>query len=220
MRWGPHTLRGKIVYARLNDDGSPATDARGLVDVVYKLAPGAKLYRASARNLVAAPGEPVEADLGALDRAPERGTGKKTTQTSAPPPPEDAIVAYTDGACRGNPGPMGIGVVITDGKERREISEYLGQGTNNIAELSAIARALEATAGTNGRPLYVYTDSSYAIGVLARGWKAKANVELIAAIREAFAERQVTLVKVAGHAGIPENEAADRLATEAADRRS
>ncbi|HET6611437.1 MAG TPA: ribonuclease H [Kofleriaceae bacterium] len=221
MRWAPHTLRGKSVYVRINADGQPVTDERGLVDVVYKLAPGAKLYRASARNLGPAAGDAVEADLGALSRAPERNARKPSAAGNAiAPPPEDAVIAYTDGACRQNPGPMGIGVVISDAGERREISEYLGHGTNNIAELTAIARALEVTDEMRQRPLYLYTDSSYAIGVLSKGWKAKANGELIATIRAALEGRPVTLVKVAGHAGVPDNERADKLATEAADRRS
>ena len=53
------------------------------------------------------------------------------------------VIAYCDGACFGNPGPMGIGAVIwKDGKKLQEISEYIGSGTNNIAEYSAVIRAL------------------------------------------------------------------------------
>ena len=126
------------------------------------------------------------------------------------------ISAWTDGACTGNPGPMGIGVVLLSGAHRREISEYLGPlGTNNIAELVAILRALEAIKDRK-RPVIVYSDSAYAIGVLGLGWKAKANTELVARIR-AFVRSfpGLRFVKVAGHAGLPENERCDALAREA-----
>src|SRR5690606_4057587 len=128
---------------------------------------------------------------------------------------------YTDGACTGNPGPMGLGVVILDGGERREIAEYRGIGTNNIAELTAILRALEAVAPeARGRPVVIHSDSSYAIGLLSQGWKAKANQELVAALRaEAARFPDLRFVKVRGHAGVPENERADELATSAIRRR-
>ncbi|RMH44471.1 MAG: ribonuclease HI [Deltaproteobacteria bacterium] len=135
----------------------------------------------------------------------------------------DPIVVYTDGACTGNPGPAGLGVVIRDGDDRRELSEYLGDATNNIAELTAILRALETladTAGATDRPVHLHTDSSYSIGVLTKNWKAKANQELIARIkRVAQAFRHLQFVKVKGHAGVPDNERADELARAAIDRR-
>ena len=122
---------------------------------------------------------------------------------------------WTDGACTGNPGPAGVGVVVIDGKDRREIGAYLGDGTNNIAELTAIERGLAMVAGQR-RPVVVYSDSAYAIGLLSKGWKAKANVELVARLRELVAGfGDVRFVKVAGHAGVPENERCDQLAREA-----
>ena|ERR1051325_3917113 len=126
------------------------------------------------------------------------------------------ILAYTDGACTGNPGPMGIGVVLLSGPHRKEISEYLGpRGTNNIAELTAIQRALEAIKDRD-RPVILYSDSAYAIGVLSSGWKAKANKDLVEHIRVLLARfPNLQFVKVAGHAGIPENERCDQLAREA-----
>jgi ribonuclease HI len=118
---------------------------------------------------------------------------------------------------------MGIGVVVLDGKARRELGEYLGSGTNNIAELVAIERGLdiaaEVTGGDRQRPLRVYSDSSYAIGLLEKGWKAKANQELVARIRKAVAAHpKLSFVKVAGHAGVPENERCDELARIAISR--
>jgi ribonuclease HI len=112
---------------------------------------------------------------------------------------------------------MGIGVVAVDGGKRRELGEYLGIGTNNIAELTAIDRALDLAGPDAGaRHLRIHTDSSYAIGVLSKGWKAKANQELIARMRRRLAALpDVEFVKVAGHAGIPDNERCDELAREA-----
>jgi ribonuclease HI len=132
----------------------------------------------------------------------------------------DPIIAYTDGACSGNPGPAGVGVVLVCGDKRREISSYLGEGTNNIAELTAILAALEAIKDRK-REVTVITDSSYAIGVLSKGWKAKANVELIAKMRALIAEfTQLRFQWVKGHAGHVENERCDELARDAVKRRA
>jgi ribonuclease HI len=130
---------------------------------------------------------------------------------------ENAIVAYTDGACIGNPGRSGLGYVITwpDGK-RILRGEPLGDGTNNIAELTAILRVLEVLDGAT-QPVAIYTDSEYSIGVLVRKWKPKANQELIRRIKEALARfDKVQLRKVPAHTGIRDNELVDQLAREAA----
>ena len=104
---------------------------------------------------------------------------------------------------------------MIDGTKRKEHSEYLGPGTNNIAELTAVLRGLDMVSDT-ARPVRVYTDSKYSIGVLSMNWKAKANVDLIGEIKDRIrAFRDVQFVKVAGHAGIPENERCDQLARNA-----
>ena len=181
----------------------------------------AKSYRPSLGNLMPDAGSDGEAvviaDAPAAEKRP--APGPRTAATAGP-----GTEIWTDGACSGNPGPMGIGVVILDAGKRKEISEYLGIGTNNIAELVAVERGLEVAdklgiAGKD-RPVRVYTDSSYSIGVLSKGWKAKANQELIARLRKRLATMpNVEFVKVAGHAGIPENERCDELATTAISRR-
>ena len=127
-----------------------------------------------------------------------------------------AIVVYTDGASLGNPGPAGIGIVLRSGAHYREIAEPLGVTTNNVAELTAILRALESIRDRS-RPVVVHTDSEYAIGVLTKNWRPKKNRELIAEIRRLIAQfPDIRLVKVAGHAGDPDNERCDLLAKEAA----
>lgn len=135
---------------------------------------------------------------------------------------EPPVHVYTDGACTGNPGPMGLGVVIVDplekgDKARRERSEYLGRGTNNIAELTAIARGLDGL--SRERPVVVYTDSAYSIGILAQGFKAKKNLELVAELRALCSQfRHLEFKKVRGHSGHPENERCDELARAAITR--
>lgn len=130
-----------------------------------------------------------------------------------------AVNIWTDGACSGNPGPMGIGVVVVDGPDRREAGVGLGDGTSNIAELRAIEHGLVLAAELTGdktRPMRVHSDSAYAIGILSKGWKAKANVDLVARLRLMLADfPNVTFVKVRGHAGVVENERCDELATAA-----
>lgn len=158
-------------------------------------------------------------------------TGLDEEPAEAPPPPVLPAAAgakrtadpdggrivhiYTDGASSGNPGPAGIGVVLQCGAQRKEISEYIGTATNNIAELLAIQKGLAAV--KNRRlPVRVYTDSSYAFGVLTLNWKPKKNTDIIGAIRRAMAAfADVRLIKVRGHHGVVENERADALATSA-----
>lgn len=225
MSWIRRTLRGTPVYVKVDADGHPAADARGRVEVVYKLSPGAKVYRASLTNLQPtgdpADERPLAADSG---RAPQAGGGGEGRVHDAPPTrlPRGAVVVYTDGACTGNPGPMGIGVVVRDGERVEEISDFLGIGTNNIAELTAIERALRAVGPERrDRPVYLHTDSSYSIGVLGRGWKARANADLVARIRElAAAFSDLHFVKVRGHAGVPDNERCDELARSAITTRA
>jgi len=182
----------------------------------------AKAAKAAAAKS-ATPGD-GEASAGASNtKSTARGTAKRAAKSATHSPaasadqehaasPTGAIHVYADGACSGNPGPAGLGVVVLDSEGRVELSEYIGQGTNNIAELTAILRALGETAAS-GRPLVIHTDSSYSIGVLTKGWKAKANQELIAELREVLAGRRGTrLVYVPGHAGVAWNERADSLA--------
>jgi len=218
------------VFARCRPDGTVAADESGRVDVKYKPDAGAKIYRATAANLKVTPelenDRPIpddEAEAAAPRAASASPSGKKTA-AAAPlvaSTPGQNVIVYTDGACTGNPGPMGIGVVVMVDGRRKEISEYLGTGTNNIAELTAIERGLEVVeeladelgAPLRERPVLVHSDSAYAIGLLSQGWKAKANTELVERLRvRARRFPRLRFVKVAGHAGVPENERCDELA--------
>jgi ribonuclease HI len=209
MGWIERTLRGTTVYARARADGSLDLGPDGRVDVRYKLDDAAKVYRAAGKNLEAPAGGP-KPPVAAPSPSPSPSTAARA----------EAVIVYTDGACTGNPGPMGIGVVILRGGKRQEIGEYLGQGTNNIAELTAIERALDAlTPADRARPVLVHVDSAYAIGVVSGAYKAKKNVELVERLRrQAAAFPHHRFVKVAGHAGVTENERCDQLATQAVAR--
>lgn len=128
--------------------------------------------------------------------------------------PEDAALCFTDGACKGNPGPAGAGCVVKlPGGEHHEGHLALGTGTNNIGELSAIGMALDILdqIGFEG-PVHILTDSKYSTGVLSMGWKAKANKALIATVKAKLGKHDATIHWIAGHVGIAENERADALA--------
>ncbi|MXU63970.1 ribonuclease HI [Oceanomicrobium pacificus] len=138
------------------------------------------------------------------------------------------LTAYTDGACSGNPGPGGWGVLLQatrDGKivKSRELKGGEAETTNNRMELMAAITALE----TLERPsaLTVVTDSAYVkngVSGWIHGWKRNGwrtsskkpvkNVDLWQRLDEAQARHQVTWEWVKGHAGHPENERADELA--------
>jgi ribonuclease HI len=208
-------FKGGQVFVRADESGRPVLDAEGRAEMKYRES-DAKSYRPSLGNLMPDEGPPIT--MVAPPPARKR-LHAESTKKRAPSAAGGAVEIWTDGACSGNPGPMGIGVVIIDGPERREKGEYLGVGTNNIAELTAIERGIELAAG-GGRRLRVYTDSSYAIGVLDKGWKAKANQELIARIKRRLAPLDVEFVKVSGHAGVPENERCDELARDAVTGRA
>jgi ribonuclease HI len=110
-------------------------------------------------------------------------------------------------------------VLISPDGKMREGYEYLGEGTNNIAELTAVMRAVQAVP-KDAPSLVIHTDSQYSIGVLTKGWKAKANQSLILDVKKALAAYgKARLVYVPGHAGVPLNEKADELARKAVQSR-
>jgi len=129
------------------------------------------------------------------------------------------IQAYTDGACSGNPGPMGAGAILICNGKIRQISTPLGHGTNSVAELQAVSLALTAVKedARADAHITVYSDSQYAVGVLGpKKWKARVNTQLVLAIRELITQfAKVDFVQVAAHTGDKYNEWADNLARNA-----
>jgi ribonuclease HI len=133
----------------------------------------------------------------------------------------------TDGACKGNPGPGGWGAVIRSGRHEKDMSGGEVQTTNNRMELTAVIEALNALK----RPCRVIlsTDSRYVMDGLTKwihswrrnGWKTAAkkpvkNADLWQALVAATERHRIEWVWVKGHAGHPDNERADRLASDAA----
>lgn len=137
------------------------------------------------------------------------------------------VEIFTDGACKGNPGPGGWGAILRAGGHEKELSGAEPGTTNNRMELMAAIQALKAL--TRPCEVVLHTDSQYVrdgITKWVHGWqrngwrtadrKPVKNAELWQALLEAAAPHQVEWRWVRGHAGHPENERADQLACAAA----
>ena len=136
-----------------------------------------------------------------------------------------SVKAYTDGACSGNPGPGGWGVVLQFGDHERELKGGEGDTTNNRMELTAAIEALKALK----EPCHVAltTDSTYVKDGITKwlanwkrnGWKTAAkkpvkNQDLWQQLEDCVTQHTVEWLWVKGHSGHPENERADTLANE------
>ncbi len=133
------------------------------------------------------------------------------------------IIIYTDGACEGNPGPGGYGVVLLHGGRRKELSGGYCLTTNNRMELMAAIVGLEAL--TEPSRVTLYSDSRYMVDAVTKGWARRwqandwrrkggevaANVDLWERLLPLCDRHDVEFVWVRGHAGDPENERADFL---------
>ncbi|MBM3391030.1 MAG: ribonuclease HI [Betaproteobacteria bacterium] len=140
----------------------------------------------------------------------------------------ETVEIYTDGACSGNPGPGGWGVLLRMGGHERELFGGEADTTNNRMELTAVIRALEALR----RPVRarVHTDSQYVqkgISEWIHGWKKRGwrtadrqpvkNAELWRELDALASRHRIEWLWVKGHAGHPENERADALARRGID---
>ncbi len=139
-----------------------------------------------------------------------------------------SIEIYTDGACRGNPGPGGWGALLIAGDRRKTLYGGEPETTNNRMELRAAIEALNALRGR--RAVVLHTDSTYVMKGInewmanwkKRGWKTASrkpvkNKDLWQALDEANAKHDVTWRWVKGHDGNPGNEEADALANRGID---
>ena len=140
------------------------------------------------------------------------------------------VAIFTDGACRGNPGPGGWGAILKFGTVEKELSGGTADTTNNRMEMMAAISALEALK----RPVTIdlYTDSTYVRDGITKwihGWKKRdwrtadkkpvKNVDLWQRLETAMERHRVEWHWVKGHAGHPENERADELARKAVPER-
>ena len=137
------------------------------------------------------------------------------------------VTIYTDGACSGNPGPGGYGVVLMSGKYTKEISGGDPSTTNNRMELMAVIVGLQALK----RPCTVklYSDSQYVVNMINQGWMARwkrngwmrnknelaKNVDLLEELDRLLQIHQVEMIWVKGHADNPYNNRCDELAVSA-----
>jgi ribonuclease HI len=148
-------------------------------------------------------------------------------------PPDAAEVSlkkieiFTDGACKGNPGPGGWGAILRMGKHEKELSGSDPQTTNNRMEMTGVIRALNAL--TEPCEITICTDSRYVIDGMTKwvhGWQKKGwvnaskqpvrNADLWHDLIEACGRHKITWQWVRGHDGHIENERADKLASDAA----
>jgi len=139
------------------------------------------------------------------------------------------VVMYTDGACRGNPGPGGWGVILSYRDQNKTLSGYEPQTTNNRMELTAAIEGLRALSRTCD--IELNTDSKYVLQGISEwieswktnGWKTAAkkpvkNVDLWQLLDEQVKKHRIDWHWVKGHTGIEGNERADQLANVAIDQ--
>ena len=133
------------------------------------------------------------------------------------------IEIFTDGSSKGNPGPGGLGIVMRYGEKVKEYSEGFRRTTNNRMELLAVIRALDKLKRYD-IPVIVYSDSKYVIDSIEKGWvfnwvktgfRGKKNEDLWRRYLDLHSKFDIEYSWVKGHAGHPENERCDVLATSA-----
>ena len=136
-----------------------------------------------------------------------------------------AIIIYTDGSAKGNPGRGGYGVVMLSGKHRKEISEGFLLTTNNRMELLAVIVGLENVKKLKS-DIIVYSDSKYVVNAIEKGWlfdwqkknfKGKKNPDLWIRFLSVYKKHSIRFLWVKGHNNNIENERCDRLAVSAAE---
>lgn len=210
--WKRMRFRKNKVWLNIDNNGMPIVK-NGKVLIKYQLEQD---YEYWVKENSVNPIDLREDNKKVSNKKSQSKTSKKKALKLEKEPPEeqdDMIQIYTDGASSGNPGPAGIGILLRYGSREKEISKYIGIATNNIAELEAIRVALLELKRTD-LPVKIFTDSTYAYGVLTLGWKVKKNVELVKSIKSIISKfSRLKFYKVKGHAGIDGNEKADYLAT-------
>jgi ribonuclease HI len=138
------------------------------------------------------------------------------------------VTIYTDGACLGNPGPGGYGVVLLYDGHRKELSGGFRLTTNNRMEMMAVIVALRAL--KERCSVTLYSDSEYVVNSISKGWAARwrangwkrnkkdkaINADLWEQLLNLIDKHDVKMVWVRGHSGVKENERCDELSVAAA----
>jgi ribonuclease HI len=135
------------------------------------------------------------------------------------------ITIYTDGACSGNPGPGGFGLVLISGDHRKELSVGYRLTTNNRMELLSVIVGLESLKKEKSSVI-VYSDSKYVVGAVEKKWVfswekknfgKKKNPDLWIRFLKIYRKHTVKFIWIKGHANNKENERCDGLAVKAAE---
>jgi len=138
------------------------------------------------------------------------------------------VTIYTDGACLGNPGPGGYGVVLLYNGRRKEISGGFRLTTNNRMEMMGVIVGLRAL--KERCSVTLYSDSEYVVNSISKGWAARwrangwkrnkkdkaVNADLWEQLLDLIDKHEVKMVWVRGHSGVKENERCDELSVAAA----
>ena len=128
--------------------------------------------------------------------------------------PLKQVQIFTDGACKGNPGPGGWGALLRMGPHEKELSGGEADTTNNRMEMTAVIKGLEAVDPSD--KVLISSDSTYVINTMTKGSKRKANHDLWEQLDRLVGSRNVSWRWVRGHNGDRGNELADALATKEA----
>lgn len=208
--WKRMSFKGNKVWAQTDENDNFLVEKEKVL-IKYNLKQDYE-YKVSPNSL-----HPEDQAVPAGKKPPSKQKKGKSPgeKTMDPDLPANCIKIYTDGASSGNPGPSGIGVLLIYKENKKQISEYIGKATNNIAELTAIKVGLEKLKRRD-LPVRIFSDSSYSIGLLTKSWKPKKNQDLFFEIKELMSKfSDLAFIKVKGHSGHKENEVADFLATSA-----
>ena len=226
----PQTFRRDLIlqcYEKAKENGFVGTDDASLVEYCgYPV----KVIMGDYRNIKITTQEDLligEAFLQAMQvkkQAEQQEASKQAEAEEKSSVSEKKVIIYTDGACSGNPGAGGYGVVLLHGSNRKELSAGYRRTTNNRMEALAVIKGLEALK----KPCRVelYSDSKYVVDAIEKGWVQKwkknnwmrtkteraSNVDLWERMLVLLEKHEVSFIWVKGHANNPENERCDELA--------
>ncbi|MBI9085004.1 MAG: ribonuclease HI [Desulfobacterales bacterium] len=215
------------IYSQWFGDIGAHVQVSGFAGAVYK---GFATYQEARAFMDSPPKAYRKRPDGKSGRTEKAATSKSKAKPQAKPSDgQGRIIIYTDGGARPtNPGPGGYGVVILEADHRRELSGGFRLTTNNRMELLACIKGLEALDAPSS--VTIYSDSQYVVNAITKGWaagwkrrgwvksdrKPALNPDLWEQLLELCRKHDVAFVWVKGHAGTPENERCDTLATQAA----